>query len=117
MQIPRQVFVVFNVCEAFLWLGVGLAVYLQSRRSAAPDRRLGTVAAISFIAFGLSDLIELQTGAWWRPWPLLVLKGACILSLVACLVVWLKLKAQGRAGKGAEGAEQILERMPGNGCP
>lgn len=32
------------------------------------------------MAFGVSDIIELQTGAWWRPWWLLLLKAACLLS-------------------------------------
>ena len=41
-------------------------------------RRLFLMLALAFFAFGISDLIEAETGAWWRPFWLLVLKGGCI---------------------------------------
>jgi len=31
-----------------------------------------------FFCFALSDFIEIQTGAWWDPWWLLLLKGSCL---------------------------------------
>jgi hypothetical protein len=36
-----------------------------------------------FAFFGLSDLVEVTTGAWWRPWWLLAWKAACLLGLIA----------------------------------
>ena len=38
--------------------------------------------AIAFFFFGISDVIEARTGAWWRPLWLLVLKGACVIVLL-----------------------------------
>jgi hypothetical protein len=32
--------------------------------------------------FGVSDLVEAQTGAWWEPWWLFVMKAACVLVFV-----------------------------------
>jgi len=48
--------------------------------------RLRILLSVSFLAFGISDLIELSTGAWWRPPGLLVFKGVCLLGIVgSCL--------------------------------
>jgi hypothetical protein len=38
--------------------------------------------ACVLVAFGFSDVVEIQTGAWWRPWWLLVWKGACLLAML-----------------------------------
>ena len=53
----------------------------QGRASAAS-------AAVVFIAFGVSDIVETTTGAWWRPWWLLVWKGVCVLALLTLFVRW-----------------------------
>lgn len=67
-----------NLAEAILWFAfaatfVGLAWRGRGRR-----RRLFSLLAAAFVVFGISDLIEAQTGAWWRPVWLLVLKAGCI---------------------------------------
>ena len=33
---------------------------------------------IGLMAFGVSDFVEMATGAWWEPWWLLVWKGICV---------------------------------------
>jgi hypothetical protein len=73
----------FNRAEAGLWAAFALATALAGGRvrGLTPRLRIGLVAA--FLAFGVSDLIEAWTGAWWRPPALLVLKGACLLAIVA----------------------------------
>lgn len=43
--------------------------------------------------FGVSDLIEAQTGAWWEPWSLLVMKAACVLVF---LLAWRAHRRQRR---------------------
>ena len=43
------------------------------------------IAAVTFCAFGVSDIVEVETGAWWRPWWLLVWKGLCIVVLLVLL--------------------------------
>jgi hypothetical protein len=35
--------------------------------------------------FGISDLIESETGAWWEPWWLFVMKSLCVLGF---LLAW-----------------------------
>jgi hypothetical protein len=71
----------FNTLEIVLWslLGLGLlAVSLRRRKL----RTEATMAGLLFLAFAGSDAVELTTGAWWRPWWLLVWKAACIVGLV-----------------------------------
>lgn len=78
---------VFNGLEALFWMVVAVTVYRNSR-SQPRDAGIGRIAAIWFALFGVSDLFEMYTGAWWRPWPLLLLKGACVTALVVCGVLY-----------------------------
>lgn len=71
-----------NLAEAVLWELV--AVFFawrcfQARRSL---RWVFGALAATFFVFGISDVIEARTGAWWRPSWLLFLKGACIISII-----------------------------------
>ena len=63
---------VFNFLEAILWLtvaaGFALVFYRQRR-----DSDLMLAAGLLFFAFGISDFVEIQTGAWYRPWWLFAL--------------------------------------------
>jgi hypothetical protein len=65
----------FQQIEACLW--IALAAILVVTRG----RKL-VILAIALILFGGSDLVEAHTGAWWRPWWLLVWKGACVLAII-----------------------------------
>jgi hypothetical protein len=82
---------IFNSLEAVFWMVVGVVVYRKSRLH-DPNRRLGVIASVWFVLFGLSDVWEVYSGAWWRPWPLLVLKALCITALVTCGVISRKNK-------------------------
>lgn len=52
--------------------------------------RLRVLLSLSFFAFGVSDLVEVTTGAWWRPPWLLALKGACLAGII--ISMWLILR-------------------------
>ena len=81
----------FNVFEAVLWTALGIyAVVLATRskeRSAtrseerSATRRLLLIAVVFWIFAG-SEVMETQTGAWWKPWWLAVWKGGCIAVLI-----------------------------------
>jgi hypothetical protein len=76
-------FVTANYIEAGLWtvVGVGFLLHALLRRGGATS----FIAAGAFLIFGLSDVIETRTGAWWRPWWLLAMKGSCLTVLLVLL--------------------------------
>jgi hypothetical protein len=78
-----------NYLEAGLWIvvGIGLAVRATSLAGGAA-RRNCLFAAITLLAFGVSDVVETRTGAWWHPWWLLVWKGVCVIVLAGLVVSW-----------------------------
>jgi hypothetical protein len=72
-----------NLIEAGLWLVIALILVGKALTVRGAIRRVLLVLAGAFVAFGISDVIESQTGAWWRPPWLLLLKGSCILVFLA----------------------------------
>lgn len=76
----------FNQVEAGLWFCLGAVLALSTRRTQAALRKTVWVAAVAFLIFGISDLIEARTGAWWQPLWLLILKVVCIAILVGCFL-------------------------------
>ncbi len=83
-RVPQNdtVFVYGNYGEAALWAVIAVVIAVRSRRADAVVRRIGVVAAVAFCAFGVSDVVEASTGAWWRPWSLLVWKAVCVVVFV-----------------------------------
>jgi hypothetical protein len=85
-QSTDSLFVYGNYGEAVLWAVVALLVAGYGWRRRGVLRARCWVAAAVLIAFGLSDVVEVQTGAWWRPWWLFVWKVVCVLTLAALLL-------------------------------
>ncbi|WP_131818302.1 hypothetical protein [Planctopirus hydrillae] len=81
--------VLINACEVLIW--VGLAVVVALRPLFPPvqpaqllnEARLRRWMAIALVLFGLSDAVEIWSGAWWRPWWLLASKAACVITICA----------------------------------
>ena len=76
----------FNAVEAVWWWVVAAVV---ARPSFEPDRLRAVdrwTLVLAFAAFGVSDVIEYFTGAWWRPRWLLVLKVGCIAAFITAVV-------------------------------
>lgn len=78
----------FNYAEAALWAVIACVLLVKRRGSEVPIARLQLLAAVAFFFFGISDLVETQTGAWWKPWWLLVWKVACVVALLGTLIVY-----------------------------
>jgi len=72
-------FTTSNHAEAALWGIVGIAFLIAAALPRNRHQR-GTclITAAAFLLFGVSDVIEAHTGAWWRPFWLLLWKGGCI---------------------------------------
>jgi hypothetical protein len=84
-----------NYGEAALWVVIAVVIAARSWRADAVMRRLGVIAAVVFLAFGVSDVVEASTGAWWRPWWLLAWKAVCIIAFVALLATHVRHKRRG----------------------
>lgn len=67
-----------NMVESVLWFIFAVAFCAMAFRAGGRRRRLSLTLAAAFLAFGISDLIEAQTGAWWRPPGLFILKASCV---------------------------------------
>lgn len=105
-------FVRANQLEAGFWIVVGAAFLVAGWRRRSG---LGVVllAGVTLVLFGFSDLVETQTGAWYKPWWLLLWKGACVITLAA--LAWRHLRCarrrdananRRRLRRGAVGAAQ-----------
>ena len=79
-------FEIANYIEAAFWIVIGLVFAGFAAPRSDRRRILYLIASPTFLLFGVSDVIEVRTGAWWRPWPLLALKAACI--CVMLLLLW-----------------------------
>jgi hypothetical protein len=79
-------FVRLNLFEAGLWFVVALLMVFRFKH---------IPLAVMFAMFGISDIIETQTGAWYRPWWLLLLKTFCVLGIAwMSLMLWRKNRPQ-----------------------
>ena len=77
---------IFNGFEAILWLAFAVVVAVRFHHAPRRVRRTARIMAALFVLFAVSDVIEMQTGAWWRPLGLLLLKAACLVGLTWCFV-------------------------------
>ncbi len=89
----------FNLVEGIVWLVIAAIVFWRSRREGTKMRRLGGFTSIGFILFGISDFIEMRTGAWWDPSWLLILKASCILGFAVAGWKYCQLRRQNDQGK------------------
>ena len=88
---------IFNLAEAGLWFIIA-ALLLQARlsnKTEAKYKKNLLVCGCFFIAFGISDLIEAKTGAWWQPIELFILKAVCVFGFVGCYIKYRRLKKSG----------------------
>lgn len=74
-----------NYAEAGLWGVIGIC-FLIVAMAVPRNRGRCFVIGVTFLAFGGSDIVEVQTGAWWQPWWLLLWKGVCVLVMLQQLV-------------------------------
>jgi len=81
---------VFNFFEAGLWflMALFLSGWALSGRAAAGQKKVSLLLSGILVLFGITDLIEMRTGAWWEPAWLLVLNAVCVVGIAFCLI-WL----------------------------
>ncbi len=68
-----------NLIEAGFWFAVALFLLFKAVKARRRLRTILSVLSVAFFFFGISDVIESRTGAWWTPIWLLLLKAACVM--------------------------------------
>jgi hypothetical protein len=63
-----------NLAEAALWTGVELSLAVATAYRSR-GRWPYWFLAITFVVFAMTDVAEEWSGAWWKPWWLLLLKA------------------------------------------
>lgn len=84
-----------NYLEAVLWGGFAIVCFIAAARTTGITRRCSAVAGLTLLAFGGSDVVEVSTGAWWRPWWLFAWKALCLVVLGRCLMLYLRNRGRG----------------------
>jgi hypothetical protein len=92
MMAALRFFEIANYAEAVFWAVVAVCFALAAFRQTGKIRRECWIAAGTFLLFGLSDVVEVQSGAWYRPWWLLLWKALCVLSITRLLTVYIRLR-------------------------
>ena len=70
---------VFNFYESFFWCILAFGFLIKTIKSRRP---LFLLIGIALLLFGVSDIVEMWSGAWWKPWWLLVWKAGCVIGLI-----------------------------------
>jgi glucose uptake protein GlcU len=90
MQIDQWI----NLFEAMLWFAIGMILAYQSRFVAHRFKRLCLVTGITFFMFGLTDIWEIFTRAWFKPPALFVLNAFCVIVLLLCSITYYRRNKQ-----------------------
>jgi hypothetical protein len=90
LGVITRAFRISNYIEAVLWTSIGITFAIAALRQSGIARRQCWLAAVTFVLFGISDLVESTTGAWYRPLWLLIWKGLCLLVFAWLLIKYLR---------------------------
>ena len=91
-------FEIANYIEAGFWIVIGAVIIGIAVFRHSADRWSWLSLGV-FVAFGISDIVEVSTGAWWRPWWLLLWKAACVLVMTALLVRYVKRRRRSESSE------------------
>jgi hypothetical protein len=96
-RLLEQIYVNGNYIEAFLWFCFAIGFAVNAGKTSGITRINRLITSLIFLFFGGSDIVEVQTGAWWSPWWLFVWKASCVLSMA--ILFWVYLRDRPLANK------------------
>jgi hypothetical protein len=77
---------IFNYIEAIFWISIGITyLYFANTKT---SKLYFFFVALTFITFGISDIVEANTGAWWKPLWLFFWKAICLISFIILIIVY-----------------------------
>jgi hypothetical protein len=106
MTIPTDIHGIGNAIEAGVWWALGMCVLFTGCRQKQELRNV-LIVGVTLILFGVSDVVEIPTGAWWRPWWLFAWKGFCVLLLCWQWYAYLKRRAAFRMSTDQKRNEEV----------
>ncbi|MEQ9069930.1 MAG: hypothetical protein RLO18_24575 [Gimesia chilikensis] len=83
---------ILNLAEAILWISIA-GLFLVRLPRLQQNRDLAITCSIAFALFGVSDLIEVSTRAWYQPLPLFILKAVCVITFVTIYITYRKRRS------------------------
>jgi len=89
-KLLEQIYVNGNYLEALIWFLFAIGFAVNGGKTSGKTRINRLITTLIFLLFGGSDIVEVQTGAWWSPWWLFVWKASCVLSMVILFWVYLR---------------------------
>ena len=96
-KLLEQIYVNGNYLEAFLWFCLAIGFAVNAGKTSGRNKINRLITTLIFLLFGGSDIVEVQTGAWWSPWWLFVWKASCVLSMA--ILFWVYLRDRPLANK------------------
>lgn len=82
----------YNLFETCLWSAIGLGLLICACRPREKHRLFCLYGALSFAVFAASEVIEMHTGAWWKPLWLLALKASCTFFVAGLVFWWIRIQ-------------------------
>lgn len=105
----------FNVVEAAIWMALATWLLYLALRTRSHLKPTIFVFSVTLYFFGVSDMIETQTGAWYRPLGLFLLKAVCVLLITVCLYQLFRNRSEcERVMNGKEGEKLQDPEQPAN---
>ena len=89
-KLLEQIYVNGNYLEALIWFLFAIGFAINAGKTSGKTRINRLITTLIFLLFGGSDIVEVQTGAWWSPWWLFVWKASCVLSMAILFCVYLR---------------------------
>ena len=96
-KLLEQIYVKGNYLEALIWFLFAIGFAVNAGKTSGKTRINRLITTLIFLLFGGSDIVEVQTGAWWSPWWLFVWKASCVLSMA--ILFWVYLRDRPLANK------------------
>ena len=90
IQLLENIYQYGNYIEAVIWGLFAGGFLINAKLKRKESRRNSLMGTVVFFLFGLSDLVEVETGAWWRPWWLFIWKASCVLGMLILLLLYLR---------------------------
>jgi hypothetical protein len=96
-KLLEKIYVNGNYFEALIWFLFAIGFAVNAGKTSGKTRINRLITTLIFLLFGGSDIVEVQTGAWWSPWWLFVWKASCVLSMA--ILFWVYLRDRPLANK------------------